>query len=218
MTAMHSIAAVATARHLPKTLKIAARKMIFEEGDVADYIYEIVRGVIMTRKLLPDGRRQIFEILRTGEFLGFSKAETHGHGAQTLSKCELRRYPQQSFLSAAANQKRLLDYLIGRRDTHYGRAVVLGRRSAAERIATFFAEFGGTGAAGEEVHVNLREMSEYLGLRPETVSRQMTQLCNASLIARSKWGTYRVSDRVGLAKIAAAVSPASPDIAMDPIS
>lgn len=207
MTAIHSIAAIAETAPTTNTLKLAPRKIVFEDGAKAEHIYEIVSGVIMTYKLMPDGRRQIFEILRGGEFLGFSKTRLHTHGAQTLTKCELKRYSQKNFLAAAANQEKLLNYLIGHRDMHYGRAAVLGCRSASDRVATFFAEFGGTGAAGEEFHVSLREMSDYLGLRPETVSRQLTQLCKSALIARSKWGTYRVSDRTGLSKLTDSVAP-----------
>lgn len=183
-------------------LKIPARKVLFEDGDPANHVYEIVSGAVMTYKVLPDGRRQIFEILRPGDFLGFSQVHTYQHGGQTLSKCELRRYPQQSFLATSGNQSRLLSYLIGHRDTHYIHTLVLSRKSAAERIAFFFAEFAGSETGAEGVHINLREMSDYLGLRPETVSRQVNVLCKANLISRSRWGTYRVTDLPGLVALA----------------
>lgn len=183
-------------------LKLDARKTIFEDGCSTHQVYEIISGIVMTYKVLADGRRQILELLRPGDFLGFSHAESYGHAAQTLSKCILRRYSQRSFLAATSNQVRLLNYLIGRRDTHYAHALLLGRRSASERVSLFFAEFGGTGEAGEEVHISLREMSDYLGLRAETVSRRVAQLCKAGLIMRSRWGTYRVLHKKKLLALA----------------
>lgn len=186
-------------------LKIEARKAIFEEGDPSHHIYEIASGVVMTYKLLPDGRRQIFEILRHGDFIGVSHAPAYGHGAQTLSKCQLRRFNKVPFLGGVPNQARLLQFMIDRREAHYAHALVLGRKSAAERITLFFAEFGGNTLADTELHISLREMSDYLGLRPETVSRQVASLCKASLISRSRWGTYRVKDHAGLQALANAI-------------
>lgn len=209
MTIMPLIVESDGAQRPAQLVKLHARKVVFEDGCPSDQVYEIVSGVVMTFKVLADGRRQILEILRPGDFLGFSHAQTYGHTAQTLSKCLLRRYSQHAFLSATSNQVRLLNYLIGRRDTHYAHALVLGRRSAAERISLFFAEFGGTGQAGEEVHISLREMSDYLGLRAETVSRQVSHLSKAGLIARSRWGTYRVVDKQRLLEIVNSSSTAA---------
>lgn len=213
MRAMQSSAPRAAPRQGSQTLKLGARKTLFDEGEPAKDIYEIISGVIITYKLISDGRRQILDLLRPGDFVGFTLGAFHGHGAQTLTTCELRRSSRQSLFSTGSDQSRLMSYLVGHRDQHYDRAVVLARSSAAGRLAAFFCEFGGTGAAGEDVQLSLRELSDYLGLRPETLSRQLAKLSKAKLIVRSKWGTYRVSDLDRLAKIAS-LSQSVPSSAM----
>lgn len=53
-------------------LGLAAHQMLFHEGDAADFVYNVTRGVMKLYKLLPDGRRQITGFLLPGDFLGLA--------------------------------------------------------------------------------------------------------------------------------------------------
>src|SRR5262249_22200501 len=68
-----------------RPLQFAPRSLIFLEGDAADAVFPIVSGAAMLYKLLPDGRRQIVEILGTGDVFGFSPKATHDVSAETLT-------------------------------------------------------------------------------------------------------------------------------------
>src|SRR5271155_5095911 len=53
--------------------KKAPGETLFSEGDEADSVYEVVRGMLRLCKLLPDGRRQITGFLSAGHLLGLAR-------------------------------------------------------------------------------------------------------------------------------------------------
>ena len=183
-------------------IRLAGRTSLFDEADDVLHLYEIMSGSIMIFKLLSDGRRQILEVLRAGDFAGLTRGDTYGYGALTLCPCTLRRYDRQAATTSPFMQQRLSRYLLERQDAVYAHALLLGRNSAAERLAMFFAGPAHLKDAEFDVHLSLREVSEYLGLRPETVSRQINRLCKLGLLSRSGWGAYRVKDRHALSALA----------------
>ncbi len=67
-----------------REIHFAGRVIIFLEGDETDSIYQLVDGAIMLYKLMPDGRRQIVEMLHAGDVFGFSPAAVHECSAESL--------------------------------------------------------------------------------------------------------------------------------------
>jgi CRP-like cAMP-binding protein len=186
------------------TLRYAARTPLFDEADTSHHIYEITSGSIMNFKLMTDGSRQILEVLGAGDFTGLTRAETYGYSAVTLCPCTLRRFDRRSAVTSQAMQKRLAAYLLERQEAIYAHTLLLGRKSAAERLAVFFAGPDRSKGREHDVYLTLREVSDFLSLRPETVSRHINRLCKLGLLSRSSWGTYRVKDRNALIALAAA--------------
>ena len=45
---------------------------LFFAGDEADYVYEVVEGVVKSSKVLIDGRRQVLNFCYPGELIGLS--------------------------------------------------------------------------------------------------------------------------------------------------
>ena len=58
-----------------RDLHFAPRTRIFFEGDESESILQIIAGEVMLYKLLPDGRRQVVELLGAGDVFGFSPAD-----------------------------------------------------------------------------------------------------------------------------------------------
>src|SRR5262245_609686 len=83
--AFHGASAEATAQSAGREMSFAPRIVIFFEGDPVDWIYRIERGAVMLSKLLPDGRRQVVELLGAGDVFGFSSVPVHGCAAETLT-------------------------------------------------------------------------------------------------------------------------------------
>jgi CRP/FNR family transcriptional regulator, anaerobic regulatory protein len=75
----------------------AAGETVFSEGDEADSVYEVVRGMLRLYKLLPDGRRQITGFLSAGHFLGLAPEGVCVHTAEAITETTLCRYKRKAF-------------------------------------------------------------------------------------------------------------------------
>src|SRR5262249_21646388 len=70
---------------------------VFSEGDPADSVYEVVRGMVRLCKILPDGRRQITGFLSAGQFLGLAPEGTCVYTAEAITEVTLCRYKRAAF-------------------------------------------------------------------------------------------------------------------------
>lgn len=182
---------------------------LFAEGDDADGIYEVVTGMLRLYKLLPDGRRQITGFLSAGQILGLAPEGTHVYSAEAINDVTLCRYPRIGF-------DRLIDEVPGlaRRllavTSHELRAaqdqmLLLGRKAAAEKVASFLLLMADQQGNEEEVAVPMArsDIADYLGLTTETVSRTFTKLKTEGLIALPTPNHVEILERERLEDFAA---------------
>jgi CRP/FNR family transcriptional regulator len=86
--------------------------------------------------------------------------------------------------------------------------VLLGRKTAAERLASFFNELlerqerGGREGPFLDLPMNRLDIADYLGLTKETVSRMLAELRSRGLIRLETQNRVEVLDRVGLVDLA----------------
>ena len=110
----------------------------------ADCCYRILSGCVRMVKLMEDGRRQIGEFLMAGDLLGFDALGTYDFAAEAVSDAVLRRYPRRMVDALAESNvaltRRLRDLTSISLRTAHARLVLLGRKTATERIATFLLE------------------------------------------------------------------------------
>jgi CRP/FNR family transcriptional regulator, anaerobic regulatory protein len=164
---------------------------LFAEGDMADGIYEVVHGTLRLYKLLPDGRRQIVGFPSAGHLLGLAPEGAHVYTAEALTDVTLCRYPRASF-------DRLLDEMPGLARRLWAvtadelrfaqdQLLLLGRKTATEKVATFLRMLADQQGSEDEVDIPMtrNDMGDYLGLSIETVSRTLTRLKRAKIIAMS---------------------------------
>jgi CRP/FNR family transcriptional regulator, anaerobic regulatory protein len=181
--------------------KARAGETLFSEGDDADGIYEVVGGMLRLYKLLPDGRRQITGFLGNGQILGLAPEGTHVYSAEAITDVTLCRYPR-------AGLDRLIDEVPGlaRRllavTSHELRAaqdqmLLLGRKAAAEKVASFLLLMADQQGSDDEVEVPMArsDIADYLGLTTETVSRTFTKLKVDGLISLPTPNHVEIRDR-----------------------
>ena len=113
------------------------RTLIFVEGDDAESVFRVVDGLVMLYKLLPDGRRQVVELLGKGDVFGFSRFPVRDCSAETLmaTNCVVfdRSYVERSPALAREWNARLYAQLCALHE----HVMLLGRKSAMERVASF---------------------------------------------------------------------------------
>ncbi len=184
--------------------KATAGETLFSEGDEADGLYEVVAGMLRLYKLLPDGRRQITGFLSAGQILGLAPEGTHVYSAEAINEVTLCRYPRAGF-------DRLIDEVPGlaRRllavTSHELRAaqdqmLLLGRKTAAEKVASFLLLMADQQGSDDEVSVPMArsDIADYIGLTTETVSRTFTKLKTEGLIALPTPNCVKIHDRARL--------------------
>ncbi|GJD32227.1 Nitrogen fixation regulation protein FixK [Methylobacterium adhaesivum] len=155
---------------------------IYGEGEQAEFVYKVVEGAVRTHKVLSDGRRQITGFHLPGDLFGFEQGEAHRHTAEALSETRVVIFMRRSVERAALRSAEVACQLWGMAASNLRYAqdhmLLLGRRSAVERVAAFLMDvderLGRTGTF--VLPMTRRDIADYLGLTIETVSRTLTQL------------------------------------------
>ena len=181
------------------------------ESDVAASVYSLTSGLLRLSKLLPDGRRQIAGFLFPGDFLGITMEEEHAFTAEAVAPstmCRFSRARFDEFVVAHPNLESRL-YAVAAHELAAARQqlVLLGRKTATERVASFLLMLAGRCSHEEERDIVLpmsrADIADYLGLRIETVSREITGLKTSRIIRLTGRQTLQVVNRDQLEQLAA---------------
>ena len=192
--------------------RIEPGKLLFCEGDDAENVYEIAQGILTLYKLLPDGRRQITGFVSTGNVVGWSNAHVYLYGAEAITEVRLRRYRRAQFDrmidEVPGFARRILAAHSGELRAAQDQILLLGRKSATERVASFLMtmiELNGGDDVSSAVHISMRrsDIADYLGLTIETVSRTLTKLKRDGIIAIPTSDDIRLKNRDRLRELAA---------------
>jgi len=168
-----------------RLVEFPSRVTIIDEGEPARSIYRIVSGNVMMSKLLPDGRRQIFEVLGPGSIFGITPNGRHDSVAESLTEVRLTAFEKNSAERSSSFNSLVIDVLKVQICALHEHAVLLGRKSAVERVASYILELIETRAptsppqdcsVSVKVLMTRSEIADYLGLTLETVSRAFSQL------------------------------------------
>lgn len=191
-----------TLRHAHGTRRqtYASHDVIYFEGDDAKHLYEIVSGAAMLYKLLPDGRRQVVEVLGPGDLFGFDMDTYHDCSAETLVGTTVLIFNRRDVEASSAAQSHLTRCAMQQVYAMHDHAVLLGRKSAYERVASFLMRFvperGSPTCKGPQneehdegtvcLNMTRQEMADYLGLTIETVSRVISDMKRKGVIRLEK--------------------------------
>lgn len=155
---------------------------IYGDGEEAEFVYKVVAGAVRTYKLLSDGRRQIGAFHLRGDIFGFESNSTHRLSAEAISDTTVLVFSRRALECLATRSievARALWALTARSLDHAeDHMLLLGRKTAAERVAAFLLEMDErmqpTGAI--RLPMTRRDIGDYLGLTLETVSRALSHL------------------------------------------
>ncbi len=160
----------------------AVDHQIYAEGDEARCFYKVVSGVVRTCRFLSDGRRQIDAFHREGEVFGFEAGAEHRMAAEAVTECTVIAYRRRGLETMVSQDDRLGKWFFAHAMNCMASArehsLLLGRGSAAQKIAAFLLEVGGceNGGAVIDLAMSRQDIADYLGLTIETVSRTLSQL------------------------------------------
>jgi CRP/FNR family transcriptional regulator len=183
----------------------APGREILAAGEDSAMVGSIVRGVVKLTKTLADGRTQMVGLLFPGDFIGHPmrlRAEFDATAATDVTLCLFQRRPFEAMLKEKPRlERRLLEMTLNELDAAREWLLLLGRKTAREKLASFLLMLGRRAADGScegasvvDLPLTRGEIAEYLGLTIETVSRQMTKLRGDGVIAFDATRTIRLPD------------------------
>jgi CRP/FNR family transcriptional regulator len=173
-------------RSIAVTKTFAPGDTLFSAEEPTNFVGTVVQGTIKCFKLLADGRQQIVGFLFPGDFVGSPTRETTHAFAEALTPVELCVFPfpaiQRLIREMPNLERRLLQLANADLDLAQEWMLLLGRKTAQERLATFLLLLGqkaqarGIADGPIDLPMNRSEIADYLGLTIETVSRQFSKL------------------------------------------
>ncbi|MGJ4859712.1 helix-turn-helix domain-containing protein [Labrys sp. KB_33_2] len=155
---------------------------IYGDDEPANYVYEVVSGAVRTCKLLDDGRRQIGAFHLPGDIFGLELDSTHRMTADAVVDTTVRLVRRRSLEAAALSDIGVANALrtLTSRDLRHAEdhMILLGRKTALERVVTFLLEMDRRLAVAGMLELPMcrRDIGDYLGLTLETVSRVISLL------------------------------------------
>src|SRR5689334_2543709 len=117
---------------------------IYGEGETCEYVYQVVRGAVRTYKLLNDGRRQIGAFHLPGDVFGLDAGSVHRLTAEAISDTTVRLVKRRNLEAAAGSSVEVAHNLwtMTANDLRHAEdhMLLLGRKTATEKVATFLLE------------------------------------------------------------------------------
>ena len=173
-------------------------QFIVRAGQLEDWFATILSGVVTLKRTMADGREQIVGLCFSSDFLGRPFARGNPYAAEAATTVELCCFERQYFEDLMLNnpdiKQLFLERTLNELDAAREWMLLLGRKTAEERVASLIllmakrmrSETGGEPARSRALHYDLplsrTQMAEYLGLRIETVCREIRRLRAAGVI------------------------------------
>lgn len=159
-------------------------------GDRMDFVGSVVSGIATLTQAMEDGRTQMVGLLLPSDFVGRPGRDAAAYNVVATTDmvmCCFRRRPFEQLMETTPHiAHRLLEMTLDELDAAREWMLVLGRKTAREKIASLLSIIArrdaslnlrpAKGALVFDLPLTREAMSDYLGLTLETVSRQMSAL------------------------------------------
>ena len=189
-------------------------------GERMALVGSVVEGVATISSTLADGRRQMVGLLLPSDFIGRPGRARSGYdvvAATQVTFCMFQRPEFERMIRRSPHmERRLLEMTLDELDAAREWMLLLGRKTAREKIASLLAIMARRDAALNDtaprdgmsfpLYISREAMADYLGLTIETVSRQISALRREGVIALQDSRVVQVPDFARLLKHAGEVA------------
>lgn len=173
-------------KHTRRVHRSAGEELIADAMPIEAYA-NVLRGVIKLTKVLEDGRQQVVGLQFAPDLLGRPFAGESRVSAESASDVDLCMIPKSALESlirqSAPLEHRIMLQALRELDEARDWMVTLGRKTAAEKVASFLYLIAthidpeeGEASTTFDLPLSRADIADFLGLTIETVSRQMSKL------------------------------------------
>jgi len=196
---------------------LQAGEPLIWEGDDSILVANVIEGILKLSTGTEDGREQIVGVVYPADFIGRPFGATTRHAVTALTDARVCVFARGDFDRFAgehpALEHKLLQRTLAELDRTRTWMLLLGRKSAEEKTATFLLEMSerlaqpdregaGTPLDRFDLPFSRQQIGDVLGLTIETVSRQMTKLKRDGIIDLPTRRAVAILDRPGLQAVA----------------
>ena len=172
----------------------AGAELIGNGAEIQSYA-NVMRGVVKLTKMLEDGRQQVVGLQFAPDLLGRLFAQEDVVASEAASSVELCVVPKGTLEHLIEKnptlQLKLMQQTLRELDEARNWMLTLGRKTAPEKVASFFYLLAThldpcasvENAIRFELPLTRTDIADFLGLTIETVSRQITKLRQLGVIA-----------------------------------
>ncbi len=185
-----------------------AGQTLIWSGDRMDFVASVVTGVATLTQVMEDGRTQTVGLLFPSDFVGRPGRDTAPYNViatTDVMMCCFRKKPFEELMARTPHiGQRLLEMTLDELDAAREWMLLLGRKTAREKIASLLAIVARRDASLQgqvrqrqvtfDLPLTREAMADYLGLTLETVSRQISALKREGIIELTGKRTVHVPD------------------------
>lgn len=179
------------------------------QGDESHLVGNVIEGVLKLSVSSIDGREQTLGIMFPSDFIGRPFGPRTSHSVVALTEARICTFRRSAFDEFARRHPDLEHKLLQRTLTELDRTrhwmLLLGKKSAAERVAAFLLEMSSRYATGcddaqsgpisIDLPLSRQDIADLLGLTIETVSRQISGLRDEGIIETPNRRAVVILDR-----------------------
>lgn len=189
---------------------LSAGQTLVWEGEESLLVANVIEGMLKLSTSTGDGREQIVGIVYPSDFIGRPFGEHSHHSVTALTEAKVCLFTRREFDGFARRHPEVGHELLRRTLRELDRArsfmLLLGRKTAAERVASLLMDMASRLSDDQgrfELPIGRQQMADLLGLTIETVSRQLSSMRAAAIIAIDGRRGIAVRDPNALAAAAA---------------
>lgn len=191
-------------KHTRRVRREAGQELIADAMPITSYA-NVLRGVVKLTKVLEDGRQQVVGLQFAPDLLGRPMASESRVTAETASDVELCMFPKPALEALMRDggpvEHRIMMQALRELDEARDWMVTLGRKTAAEKVASFLYLLAthidpteNSAVAAFDLPLSRADIADFLGLTIETVSRQLTKLKAEKVIEIANYRHVNIND------------------------
>src|SRR5262245_7868539 len=184
---------------------------IYSEGEEAQFVYLIEKGIVRTCRGAENGHRQILAFRGPGDVLGLPDGGRYANSAETAGPSRIYRLPWQRMHQMLSSEPHLQQIFLEKVAFDFrqaqARIMVLGQQNIYQRLASFIlellyhSEYFDPKVSRLKLPVNRFDIADYLGTAPESAARAFSRLESEGLIKRITSRTLDILDLDGLVEM-----------------
>ena len=185
-------------------LKFRKSEIVYVQGDPATDWFEVLSGTVRTCLLYSDGHRQLTGFYYPGDVFGIDSGY-YASSAEAVTAVALRRCGRGSGEDIHIDgSPPVHGALRNALDSAQACISLLGRRTAAERMAAFLLSTAKRFVSGKpfDLPMSRADIADHLGLTIHTVSRTLSEFVRRELVSLDGPQSITITDRLALEQLA----------------